>query len=286
MGIRRSRSRRKFPTEKQRPFFDKQNSDQPSFFAGKALQRKMNVSKTNDPAEKEADSAAKKVMQVQKADKKEEEKPVQKAEKKEEKPVQKADKKEEEKPVQKADKKEEEKPVQKADKKEEEKPVQKAEKKEEEKPVQKADKKEEEKPVQKADKKEEEKPVQKADKEEDKSVHAKLDFRVQRSSSAEEVAGSDSASSPFEDLLVQRKGLGFSLPDDLRKDMEGKFRTSFKDVRIHTDKEATEMCEAIHALAFAHGYDIYFNEGMYNPEALSGRELLAHELAHIVQQNG
>jgi hypothetical protein len=96
----------------------------------------------------------------------------------------------------------------------------------------------------------------------------------------------DNASPSFESLLSQRKGMGFALPDELRRDMEGKFRTSFKDVRIHTDKEAGEMCEAIHALAFAHGYDIYFNEGMYNPEALSGRELLAHELAHVVQQNG
>jgi len=67
--------------------------------------------------------------------------------------------------------------------------------------------------------------------------------------------------------------------------MEGKFHSNFKDVRIHIDKEATEMCEAIHALAFTHGYDIYFNEGMYNPNALSGRELLAHELTHVVQQN-
>ena len=72
----------------------------------------------------------------------------------------------------------------------------------------------------------------------------------------------------------------------LRREMEGQFHTSFKNVRIHTDKKAAEMCEAIHALAFTHGYDIYFNDGMYNPNALSGKELLAHELTHVVQQNG
>jgi len=275
MGARRSRARRKPPPEKQKPFFDKQNSEQPAaFFHANSIQRKLNVSKPGDPAEKEADSAAKNVMQVQKAEKKEEEKPVQKA-----------DKKEEEKPVQKEDKKEEEK-VSKAEKKEEEKPVQKAEKKEEEMPVQKAEKKEEEKPVQKADKKEEDKPVQKADKEEEPAVKAKSDPRVQKAAMTENTEVHDNAAPSFESLLAKRKGMGFALPDELRRDMEGKFRTSFKDVRIHTDKEAGEMCEAIHALAFAHGYDIYFNEGMYNPEALSGRELLAHELAHIVQQNG
>ena len=102
----------------------------------------------------------------------------------------------------------------------------------------------------------------------------------------EEPGESEMATSCFEGRLAKRKGMGFILPDDLRKDMELKFRTSFKDVRIHIDKEAADMCESIHAIAFAHGYDIYFNKGMYKPEALSGRELLAHELAHVVQQNG
>ncbi len=247
----RTRARRKEPTEKKKPFFDK-NATGPVFFGANAIQRKLSVGKSNDASEKEAESAAQKITRVQKADKKEEEKPVQKA-----------DKKEEEKPVQKAEKKEEEKPVQKADKKEEEKPVQKAEKKEEEKPVQKADKKEEESPVQ-----------------------AKQDPRIQKASMSAEKDEPDSSNPSFEERLIKRKGMGFAMPDDLRKDMEGKFRTSFKDVRIHTDKEAADMCDAIHALAFAHGYDIYFNSGMYNPKAESGRELLAHELAHVVQQNG
>ena len=249
MRTRRTRTRRKDPAEKQKPFFDKQTTG-PVFFSGNQIQPKLTVSKTNDPAEKEADTAAQKITQVQKADKKDEES------------------------VQKADKKEEEKPVQKAANKEEEKPVQKAENKEEEKPVQKQEKKEEEQPVQKAEKKDEEKPVQ-----------AKQDNRVHRAAGFE--GKDDDPSNPsFEERLIKRKGMGFTLPDDLRKDMEGKFHTSFRDVRIHTDKEAAEMCEAIHALAFAHGYDIYFNSGMYNPNADSGKELLAHELAHIVQQNG
>ena len=259
----RTRSRRKDPTDRQKPFFDK-NSSGPLFFGANAVQRKLSVSKSNDASEKEAESVAQKVTRVQKADKKEEDKPVQKA-----------DKKEEEKPVQKAEKKEEEKPVQKAEKKEEEKPVQKAEKKEEEKPVQKAEKKEEEKPVQKAEKKEEEKPVQK-----------KEDPRIQKAAISATMEEPDSTNLSFEERLMKRKGMGFTLPDDVRRDMESKFRTSFQQVRIHTDKEAADMCDAIHALAFAHGYDIYFNSGMYNPQAETGRELLAHELAHIVQQNG
>ena len=80
--------------------------------------------------------------------------------------------------------------------------------------------------------------------------------------------------------------MGFAMPEDLRREMEKQFHTSFKDVRIHTDKQAEEMCDAVHALAFTHGYDIYFNKGMYKPDADSGKELLAHELTHVVQQNG
>jgi len=231
MRLRKNKSRRRQPGEnKKRSFFTDQGTEEktPFFSGSETIQRKLSVGKKNDPAEHEAESAAQKVMQVQKAEKKEEEKPVQKAEKKEE-----------------------------------ENPVQKAEKKEEEKPVQKADKKEEENPVQ-----------------------AKTDPRIQPAAMVEEGEHEDGAKPSFENLLAKRKGMGFTLPDDLRKEMEKKFHTSFKNVRIHTDKEAAGMCESIHALAFAHGYDIYFNEGMYKPEALSGRELLAHELAHVVQQNG
>ena len=246
MASRRSRIRRKLPSERKRPFFDKQSGESSPFFNTGSIQPKLNVSKASDPAEKEAESAAKKFSQLQKAEKEEEK--INKAEQKEEEKVNKAEKKEEEK-------------------------VSKAEKEKEE-PVQKAEQKEEEK-VNKAEKQEEEKPVQ-----------AKTDPRVQKAEGTETVEESESGSSSFEKMLKERKGMGFALPDDLRKEMEGQFHTSFKNVRIHTDKKAAEMCEAIHALAFTHGYDIYFNDGMYNPNALSGKELLAHELTHVVQQNG
>jgi hypothetical protein len=42
----------------------------------------------------------------------------------------------------------------------------------------------------------------------------------------------------------------------------------------------------LHAQAFAHGSDIYFNEGKYNPTSNEGKTLLAHELTHVVQQTG
>jgi outer membrane biosynthesis protein TonB len=177
--------------------------------------------------------------------------------------------------------------VQKAAQKEEEKTMQKAEKKEEEKPAQtkrkvqrQAEKKEEE-PVQaKLD-------IQRQNKEEEKKpVQTKLQPDIQASAEKQTTAAEAEATNSFETLLSQQKGRGFALPDDLRSEMEKKFDTSFKQVRIHTDTEAAKLCEQVHALAFTHSYDIYFNEGQYNPNSSSGKELLAHELTHIVQQNG
>ncbi len=275
MRAKRPRLRRRQPNEqKQKPFFDKQGPDgaAPFFTAQNGIQTKLAIGKANDPMEKEADAAARQVMGQQQ--------------------VQRAEKKEEEKPVQKAEQKEEEKPVQKAEQKEEEKPVQKAEQKEEEKPVQKAEQKEEEKPVQKADK-EEEKPQaklelqRKGDDKEEEPVQAKLENDVQAAPDKDQKQeGTEAARPNLETLLKQRKGRGNLLPDDLRIELEKKFKSDFKQVRIHTDTEAMAMCNAIHAQAFTHGYDIYFNEDKYNPNSPGGKELLAHELAHVVQQKG
>ena len=57
-------------------------------------------------------------------------------------------------------------------------------------------------------------------------------------------------------------------------------------VRVHTDAEADRASKAISALAFTQGSDIFFREGHYQPDSNSGRELLAHELTHVVQQTG
>ena len=85
--------------------------------------------------------------------------------------------------------------------------------------------------------------------------------------------------------LKQKKGTGHSLPDQTQKEMAQAFKYDFSDVKIHTGDEAVQMSRELQAQAFTHGQDIYFNEGKYNPETSSGKELLAHELTHVVQQN-
>ncbi len=65
-----------------------------------------------------------------------------------------------------------------------------------------------------------------------------------------------------------------------------RFRTSFADVRIHDDGPADSAARAIDARAFTYGRRIAFAAGQYAPREPAGRRLLAHELAHAVQQGG
>ena len=58
---------------------------------------------------------------------------------------------------------------------------------------------------------------------------------------------------------------------------------NFSDVRIHTDSRAAQSAQALNARSYTVGNDIVFAEGQYNTGTSSGRELIAHELAHVVQ---
>jgi len=58
------------------------------------------------------------------------------------------------------------------------------------------------------------------------------------------------------------------------------------DVRVHTDDHADQLNRSVSARAFATGTDVYFARGEYSPGSASGDRLIAHELAHVVQQRG
>ncbi|MBN1569767.1 MAG: DUF4157 domain-containing protein [Acidobacteria bacterium] len=77
---------------------------------------------------------------------------------------------------------------------------------------------------------------------------------------------------------------GEPLGEEIRKRMERFFRQDFGLVRIHTDHKAAESAWKLGALAYTVGSDIVFGAGRYAPDASEGRRLLAHELAHTVQQ--
>jgi outer membrane protein OmpA-like peptidoglycan-associated protein len=79
---------------------------------------------------------------------------------------------------------------------------------------------------------------------------------------------------------------GRPLDPGTRAFMEPRFGRDFSGVRIHTDGKAAESAKAVQAQAYTVGGDIVFGGGRYRPESGEGRELLAHELAHVVQQGG
>ncbi len=77
---------------------------------------------------------------------------------------------------------------------------------------------------------------------------------------------------------------GEVLDAQTRAHMESRFGEDFGDVRIHTGTDAAQAAEAVQARAFTVGQDIVFGPGEFAPHTSTGRHLLAHELAHVVQQ--
>jgi len=76
-----------------------------------------------------------------------------------------------------------------------------------------------------------------------------------------------------------------ALPESTRELMESRLGEHFDDVRIHTDEEADRRTRDVGANAFTSGRDIYFGKGNYAPHDQDGQRLIAHELAHVIQQN-
>lgn len=86
--------------------------------------------------------------------------------------------------------------------------------------------------------------------------------------------------------IEHSSGKGRPMPRKTLEQMQSSFGHDFHDVNIHIGSEAAEMNKELGAQAFTHDNDIYFNSGKYQPENCSGKQLLAHELTHVVQQNG
>ncbi|MCG3211073.1 MAG: hypothetical protein FOGNACKC_04710 [Anaerolineae bacterium] len=98
--------------------------------------------------------------------------------------------------------------------------------------------------------------------------------------------GSFEVEDTVEQRLRQQKGKGQPLPTNVRSDMEARFGANFEQVRIHTGSEAAQLSETLHAQAFTHGNDIFFNAGKSNFDTTEDKRLLAHELTHVIQQMG
>jgi hypothetical protein len=89
-----------------------------------------------------------------------------------------------------------------------------------------------------------------------------------------------------ERAIQQERGGGQGLDHGVRRQMESSFGADFSGVRVHTDRQADSLNRDLSARAFTTGQDIFFRQGAYQPASSGGRELIAHELTHVVQQGG
>ena len=103
--------------------------------------------------------------------------------------------------------------------------------------------------------------------------------RIQR-----KVAGGSSIDAMPASVHRALRSSGMPLESRTRKAMEAGFGHDFSNVRIHSDAAASESARAVNALAYTAGRDVVFASGQYAPHTMHGRRLLAHELAHVVQQ--
>ncbi len=78
---------------------------------------------------------------------------------------------------------------------------------------------------------------------------------------------------------------GQPLDAGTRTYMEPRFGHDFSQVRVHADTKAAASARAVNALAYTVGSDIVFGAGTYSPSTYAGRQLVAHEMTHVVQQS-
>lgn len=144
---------------------------------------------------------------------------------------------------------------------------------------------------------EQEEKLQRKEEEVDESIRLKplKDFSIQRKCAhcdeeeklqmkeASTAAGGMTAPSIVNNVI---NSPGQSLDKGTRSFMESRFGYDFGNVQIHDDGAAHQSAYEINALAYTYRDHVIFGERQYQPTTNSGKELLAHELTHVIQQDG
>jgi len=99
--------------------------------------------------------------------------------------------------------------------------------------------------------------------------------------------GQTAEATPKLESRIQSLGSGGQpLPKSTRAFFEPRFGYDLRRVRVHNDSRAVELAQGLNSRAFTIGQNVVFGAGQYAPETSKGRRLLAHELTHVLQQNG
>lgn len=118
--------------------------------------------------------------------------------------------------------------------------------------------------------------------EEQKKKREGEDWKISRKASTESNLETTNEFTNEVDNIHNSAGSPIDIYD--REFMESRFGHDFGNVKIHTGEMAARSANSVNALAYTIGNDIVFGEGQYKPTTFEGRRLLAHELAHTIQQ--
>jgi hypothetical protein len=114
-----------------------------------------------------------------------------------------------------------------------------------------------------------------------RSIGNQATLRVLRSQNADHPLADSSIPMVVRDAL---RSPGRPLQSDLQGEMEVRFGHDFSRVRIHSDAGSAESARLVNTPAYTVGHHVVFGAGQFAPKTDGGFRLLAHELAHVVQQ--
>lgn len=114
-------------------------------------------------------------------------------------------------------------------------------------------------------------------------IVARPSTRIRRASTIGAAGGE--VDQDFESRVRSARGGGAALPTEVGHQMQGAFGADFSGVRLHTDSQSHALNSRIQARAFTTGSEIFLGGTAPSLATAAGKELLAHELTHLVQQD-
>ncbi|MGB4850375.1 MAG: DUF4157 domain-containing protein [Saprospiraceae bacterium] len=123
--------------------------------------------------------------------------------------------------------------------------------------------------------------VQKAEMKDDKVQKAEMkDDKVQK----KESGGTNGMSAQTQSAIQNKTTGGQPLSNDARSYMEPRLGADFSNVRVHSDTDSAGLSNQLSARAFTYQNHVFFSRDQYQPGTSEGKQLLAHELTHTIQQ--